>query len=37
VDHVRDESRAGFAQVRLSVLSERDLDDIHEATLRVLE
>ena len=37
MDHVRDESRAGVAQVRLGVLSERDLDDLHEATLRVLE
>jgi hypothetical protein len=31
MDHARGESRAGVAQVRLSVLSERDLDDrLHE-------
>jgi trimethylamine---corrinoid protein Co-methyltransferase len=37
MDHVRDGSRIGGAPFRLGVLSERDLDDLHEATLTVLE
>jgi trimethylamine--corrinoid protein Co-methyltransferase len=37
MDDIRDQSPWGGARVRLNVLSERDLDDIHEATLQVLE